>query len=146
MVKTVKFLRVLSVILFLGVLALVYAYLPVEVQLSEEKGQLFMHKETFFYYAIGVFLIINLFSALFIYLLTPLVMLRGGEEAVAWLTGFGFVLNIYLVLLTGFVGVLNNQAHVSVGGFAYLNYLGPILILGWIIGIFYLLKSSKQTP
>lgn len=145
MIKTVKFLRVLSVILFLGTLALVYAYLPIQVQLTEEKNQLVIHRENFFYFAVVFFLVINLLAVLMTNLLSPWVMLKGGEQAVAWLAGLGFVINIYLSMLMGFIGVLNNQAHVSTSGFAYLNYIGPVLILVWIIGIFYLIKSPKES-
>lgn len=143
MIKTVKFLRTLSAILFLGILAWVYAYLPYQVQLLEERGVFVIHKEHFFYYVGGAVLIINLFIIILSQIVEPLILSKGGERAMAWFTGLGFVLNIYFTLLVGFVGVLNNQASVSVSGFAYLNYFGPVLLVGWIFGFFYFLKSKK---
>ena len=47
--------------------------------------------------------------------------------------------------MIGFVGVLNNPLHVSTRGYAYLNYIGPALIIVWLIGFFYLSGQKKST-
>lgn len=145
MIRTVKFLRILSILFFLGVLTLVYAYLPVMVQLTEEYNQLTLHKENFFYFAVAFSLIVNIFLLLLANILLPVVQNKAGEDAAAWWISLAFVINVYLGLLVGYIGVINNPAHVSSSGFAYLNYLGPVLLLIWIIGFFYLIVKKKET-
>mgnify|MGYP006266917635 CR=1 FL=1 len=145
MVRTVKFLRFLSFLLFLGILTLVYAYLPVIVQLTEDFNQLTVHKEDFFYYVVALFLIINVFIVIMNRIVSPLIENRSGEMAVAWFTALAFVLNIYLTMLMGYVGVLNNQTHIPLDAYAYLNYIGPFLLMVWLAGFFYLTVNKKQT-
>ncbi len=145
MIKTVNFLRFLSIVLFLIILGLVYAFLPITVQLTEETNQLTVHKSSFFYYTIAFFLVVNLFVTLMTAILKPLLMRKGGDELTAWFNSLSFVINIYFTLLVGFVGVLNNQTHVSISSYAYLNYLGPLILASWIIGFFYLIVKKKPT-
>ncbi len=139
MLKVVNFLKVLSILLFLGILLLVYAYLPVMVRLSIESTELQLQKEDFFYFGIGVFVVVNLFFLGFQKLYeTHLKRL----EVRAWVRGLSFVMNIYLTLLVGFIGVINNTTHLDPAGFSYLNYLGPFLIFVWVIGLIFLLKKK----
>lgn len=136
MLRAVNLLKVLSILIFLGALILVYAYAPVMVQLRPESNELQLHRESFFYFSIGFFVIINVALLAFEKLYEPFIPKL---EVKAWVRGFTFVLNFYLALLVGFIGVLNNTQHLSLYGFSYLNYFGPILIFSWIIGLFFLI-------
>ena len=44
------------------------------------------------------------------------------------------IINIYISLLVGFVGVINNPNHVSALDYSYLNFFGPVLLVVWVIG------------
>ena len=145
MIKMVNFIRILSITLYLGVLGLVYAYLPVMVRTLPQDDTILVHREYFFYYAIGVFAIVNLFTWILIRMINPLIMLKRGEMATAWFNTIASVINIYLALVLGFIGVLNNPLHVSASGFAYLNYLGPVMLIIWMVGFFYLSVNKKST-
>ena len=145
MIKMVNLIRVLSIVLFLGVLALVYAYLPVMVRVLPQDQTMLIHREYFFYYAVGVFFVVNGFSWGLIKIIDPLIELKRGEMATAWFNMIAAVLNIYLALILGFIGVLNNPQHVSASGFSYLNYMGPILLIIWMVGFFYLSVNKKST-
>lgn len=140
MVKVVNFLKFLSITLFLGILLLVYAYLPIQVNLETSTDGLQLHKETFFYYTITGFVVINIVLLAFQKLNEKRLV---GEPLKAWMSGLGFVVNIYLTLIIGFIGVINNATHLDPAGFAYLNYLGPFLLVVWVVGLFYLLFSKS---
>lgn len=140
MLRVVNFLKLLSIILFLIILLLVYAYLPVMVKLEPEStGGLEIHRENFFYYTVGFFVVINV-------LLLAIQKLSENkiptEGAKAWSRGAAFVINIYLTLLVGFIGVINNSAHLDASGFTYLNYFGPFLIFSWVVGLIYMLVKK----
>jgi len=140
MLKVVNFLKLLSIILFLVILLLVYAYLPIMVSLDPGSSGLELHKETFFYSMIGIFVIVNIVM-LGVQKLTENKI--SGIDAQAWARGAAFVVNIYFTLLIGFIGVINNSTHLDPAGFAYLNYIGPVLIFSWIIGLIYLLSKKS---
>lgn len=140
MLKVVNFLKFLSILLFLGILLLVYAYLPVMVNLTLDNSDLQLRKEDFFYFGIGVFVVVNLFFLGFQKLYESHI---SKLEVKAWVRGLSFVVNIYLTLIVGFIGVINNTAHLDPSGFAYLNYLGPFLIFIWVVGLIYLAKKKS---
>lgn len=141
MLKVVNFLKFLSITLFLGILILVYAYLPIMVNLQPGSSEIQLHKETFFYYTIAVFVIVNIVMLAFQKLTENKI---SKLEVKAWARGAGFVVNIYLTLLIGFIGVINNAQHLDPAGFAYLNYMGPVLIISWIIGLIYLIFKKAE--
>ncbi|RED93871.1 hypothetical protein [Marinoscillum furvescens] len=140
MVKVVNFLKFLSIVLFLGILLMVYAYLPVQVSLETAPGGYQLHKETFFYYTITGFIVINIVLLAFQKLNEKRL---SGDPLKAWMRGLGFVVNIYLTLIIGFIGVINNTTHLDPASFAYLNYLGPFLLVAWFVGLFYLVFSKR---
>ena len=144
MVKVVGIIRFLSIVLFLGILGLVYAYLPVKVLLHENWAQMRIDRETFFYSVTGIFIIVNVsLSLVFALLRTRLSLLD--EEKHAWIKALSPVMNIYIVVLVGFVGVVNNPTHVSASSYAYLNFIGPLLVLIWLGGFVYLIVKGMKT-
>lgn len=138
MIKSIKVLNAISVFLFSAIFLLVYAYLPISVNMEIE-GVSNMHKQTFFYYAFGVFLIANIVLRIAINLGTKNV----GEEMGAWIRSLIFIVNFYLTTIIGFIGVLNNTTSVSPSSYAYLNYLGPSFLIIWILGLIFLLIKNK---
>lgn len=127
-------------VLFLAILLLVYAYLPVMADLTLDNGDFQVRKEDFFYFGIGVFVVVNLFFLGFQKLFEQFIT---RVEVKAWVRGLSFVINIYLTLIVGFIGVINNTNHLNPSGFAYLNYLGPFLIFSWIVGLIYVVKQKS---
>jgi len=143
MLRVVSFLKFLSILLFLIILLLVYAYLPVVVQLEPESSDWKLDKGDFFYFTLAAFVVINIAMLGFQKLTEPLMK---SVDLQAWFRGLPFVINLSLTFLIGFIGVINNSAHLSAEGFAYLNYLGPFLIFSWFIGfIILILKGSKTS-
>ena len=145
MVKVVSVVRFFSILLFLGVLAFVYAYLPVQVKLLPEGNDLLVSRDTFFYSVASIFLLVNVaFVILSRVLEKPL--RRISEELFMWLKAGSPAVNIYITLLVGFVGVINNPLHISARSYGYLNILGPLALLLWIGGLLYSALKAKRLP
>ena len=138
MIKAIKVLNVFSTLLFAAILLLVYAYLPISVDLNID-GLSSIHKQTLFYQLLAGFVILNI--------ILRLTINHGFKSLVelpkAWLSLLIFIVNFYLTLLVGFVGVWNNATHVSPSSFGYLNLIGPVLLTIWVVGlIFLVIKKS----
>ena len=142
MIKTVNLLRFLSIILFLIAFSFIYAYMPVMVRLNPG-STLEIHKENFFYYGAGLFLIINIISRIISIFFTPRIVISRGEEAAAWFSALPFVINLYMVFIIGFLGALNNSSHILAESYSYLNFLGPAIFFLWICGLIYFIVLKK---
>ena len=138
MLKSVNLLKGLSILIFLGTLVLVYAYAPVMIKLEISSG-LELHRESFFYFSMAFVLVVNLALLGFERMFEPRIH---SEPLKAWVRGLTFVINFYFALIIAFVGVINNPQHLSVAGFSYLNYIGPVLIATWILGLAYLIYKK----
>lgn len=139
MLRVVNFLKLLSILLFLIILLTVYAYLPIMVALEPGGGGFEAHKETFFYFSVSVFVLVNVSFLGFQKLFEGNIKNPGLR---AWVRSAGFVINIYLTLIIGFIGVMNNTGHLDPSGFAYLNYMGPFLVFSWAVGLFYIIYKK----
>ncbi|WP_258104612.1 hypothetical protein [Marinoscillum sp. MHG1-6] len=143
MIKAINVLKVISSIVFLATLLFVYALLPVMVNINPEETGWSLHKEYFFYGMMIICVVVNIFSYTVERMLFPVI---SSDEIKSWIKGFSVVLNLYLAFLVGYVGVMNNPQHFEAGAYGYLNYLGPLLIFGWTIGlVFSIVNKSKTT-
>jgi len=133
MIKAVRVLNLFSTILFAGILLLIYAFLPISVDLNLQ-GIGDMHRQDFFYNAIILFLVFNVLLRLII--TVGLKQLRPVLQA--WSSLFITIFNVYLTLIIGFIGVWNNSTHIAPSSYAYLNYMGPLFIIFWIGGLIFL--------
>ncbi len=142
MEKAVNVLKVISAIVFLGTLLYVYSLLPVMVTLHPEDSSWSVHKEYFFYGVIILFMVLNIFLIAMERMLRPLIKI---EEVRAWVKGLAVVLNFYLACMIGSVGVMNNANDFQPGSYGYLNYIGPVLIVVWVIGLIFNMQNKPKT-
>ncbi len=138
MIKAIKVFNSVSVLLFSVILLLVYAYLPIMVDMNLE-GLKDIHKQTFFYYAFGSFVIVNVIIRIGVSLGSR----NLSEDLAAWIRAILFIVNFYLASMIGFIGVINNTGHINPSSFGYLNYLGPIFLIIWVIGLIFFLIKKK---
>tara|TARA_B100000609_G_scaffold188723_1_gene175132 strand:+ start:382 stop:801 length:420 start_codon:yes stop_codon:yes gene_type:complete len=139
MLKVVNLTKFFSGILFLFILLLVYAYMPIMVKLDPEATTQ-VHKENFFYFGLALFTALN---TLILFAQSMINKRLKGEVLQSWIGGFTFVFNLYLTFLIGFLGVLNNPSHIEASSYAYLNWLGPFMIFSWFIGLIFILLKKK---
>ncbi|HHP7241638.1 MAG TPA: hypothetical protein ACFCUD_08185 [Cyclobacteriaceae bacterium] len=144
---------VFSRIIFVISLILVYAYLPIKVELIslDNLNILRIDKQDYFFWLLGLFLAVNLI----LFVLSKYILssqsstLSAGElqsRFYFWILGLSAILNIFLALLNAFTGINNNASHIDPQRYYYLNYIGPLLIVGWfllIIPIFF--QKTKTT-
>ncbi len=143
MVKVVGIVRFLSIVLFLGILTLVYAYIPLDVQIVPDDAGMTIGRDLFFYGVASFFLVVNIvFVAIF--RMVGKQLREKSENIFAWLKAGSPAINVYITLLVGFIGVINNSLSVSPSSYAYLNFLGPIALLVWIGGFIYLAFKAKN--
>ncbi len=142
MAKAINVLKVISAFVFLVTLLFVYSFLPVMVNLNPEDSGWLVHKEYFFYSILTVFILLNIFLLILEKILNGFI---SNEEIRAWIKGLAFVLNLYLSFIIGYIGVMNNAGHFQNGSYSYLNFLGPILVAGWIVGLIFLVFNKNKT-
>ena len=145
MIKTVNFIRILSILLFLVAFVFIYAFMPVMVNLLPD-SDLLIHREEFFYYGISAFFVINVLSWILVKTFTPMIYLQKGEETAAWFSAISVVINVCLCMIGGFLAVLNTDGRIPLSNYSYLNYLIVILIIVWVVGFSFLYTRKKGTP
>lgn len=127
-------------LLFAGIFLLVYAYLPIQVNLNVE-GLASLHKQDFFYKVLLGVVVINVLLRVLIH-----VGLRGiNDRLFVWISSFIFIFNLYVTLLIGFIGVANNPLHFTANSYSYLTYLGPLMLIAWMVGLVYQLIVIKTS-
>ena len=138
MIKAIKVFNSISVLLFSVILLLVYAYLPIMVDMNVE-GVKDVHKQTFFYYAFGTFVLVNII----IRIGASLGSRNLEENLAAWIRAILFIVNFYLASMVGFIGVMNNTGHINPSSYAYLNFLGPLFLIIWVGGLIFFIVKKK---
>lgn len=138
MIKAVKVLNTFSMLLFAAILLMVYAYLPINVDMNVT-GMGGMHKQSFFYNAIVLFLVFSILLRLII----TVGLKRLPSMIHAWVSALIFILNFYLTTLIGFIGVWNNAASITPSDYSYLNYMGPVLLIFWLVGLIFLVIKNR---
>ena len=92
-----------------------------------------IHKQQFFTYALVIFIV----SSILLRIIINYGLKGVQERLLAWGKAIILIVNVYLALLIGFVGVWNNQTHINASDYAYLNFMGPIMLIIWIGGLIY---------
>jgi len=144
MLRAVNFVRLLSIVIFLGTLSLVYTYLDPVVNFSLEIDRFTLHRTDFFYLSALIFLVINIFLWLLIKIVAPKIAQRFGILSAGWFAVLPVVVNFYICFLIGFLGALNNTSSLQLASYAYLNYLGPILLTIWMGLAIYFMSTKKS--
>ena len=147
MSKAVRVFLFFSIIIFLGVFLFVYANLPKEVAIVP--GQISIEKDMFFYTMIILFVVINLLFTIISILFKNLKVSNLSDRKQmlrTWFISLPVMLNLYITFSVAYLGVLNNPANFESGAYNYLNYLGPILLIGWIFALFFVMSKSNQSP
>lgn len=147
----------LSIVIFLFLLLYFYSAMSEQVVYSlgeSESGGNSVGKNTLFYLLIGVFIVLNV-AAIF-----PAKMLETKthqklhrifplgdpyrDYILTWFYSFGGVLNVSLGIMTFYFHAINNQEGISSDYFTFFFYLIPVLLVGWIIGLFALFAGKAN--
>jgi hypothetical protein len=149
MKKIIGFLWGVSILIYLGILLVVYAYMPDAVAYqTDEMGNYkdFVSKDTFFYTLLVSFSVAN--AIFFIFRKTleaankPGSFLGSGdfkEVFLTWFVSFMLVVNIMFIFTTIFMGIFNNQDYLTLSRFGLLAYIGPSLVVIKLVVLIFLL-------
>ena len=150
MLKLFRLLWVITALAFFAALVLSYAFLPDRVGiLADEEGiaNEFVSKETFFYGALGIFVVINLLGSIFLGLLTAVPATSGfyfrsddfKENITSWFSTFISIVNIFLTTATLYVSLFNNQGDYTISEFNFLIYIAPLLLAVSFLWLVYII-------
>ena len=121
----------ISIVMFLGTLLYIYAGMTEKMTFSGTIGVLgYFTKNEFFYLTFGVFLIVNIFSYVLVRLLE--IRMKNSKLIHTWVGGlFGFscVVNFFFITSLFALSFFQN----GILDFFYLAYVGPALIVIWMI-------------
>jgi uncharacterized membrane protein len=152
-----KFVKLAWVFTFLGffiALSLSYAFIPEQVAVftnSEGEPNQFIGKETFFYLALGLFVVVNIVCLVFFRVLEAMpdsspLFYRSAlfkERISNWFGTFTTVVNIFLICLVSYVSLFNNQGDYLIGQFGWIVWVGPILFVAVFAWLLIILLSPK---
>lgn len=154
MSRNIRIVRTFSIVVFLGVLLYVYAYLPEQVGIdadATDEFSTFIGKEAFFYFAIASFILVNIIFIVFGNLMQMIPVSSGGffvsedfkERIHNWFSSFGLIINLFFISVVAFVGFFNNADYFHISSFSIFAYLGQALIFIWIVLFFFLLRKRS---
>ena len=135
---------VLSLIVFLGILLLTYAFFSEEVMVYQNFSgeEFFLTRHQIFYFTLFSFAVVN---ALFYVLARTLSFAPGGnisarrEHFRSWLYGFSAVINVFFIFSLGYISLINSRINYSPEDLSFMVYVAPILLAGSLIWLFIIL-------
>ncbi len=156
--RLAKVFYFISVFFFIVGFLYIYASLPEKVtyELSGDGSTgKELGRDTFFFIAMGTFVVLNLLIVVPAkmaennFSLRVRKLLRVGDpfrdQMLSWVYSFAGIFNVNLIILSLYVSRINSFVGNQSGWFDFIYYLGPLLLLLWILGLFFLLgKRIKQ--
>lgn len=157
-IRFAKVFYFITVFLFVVGFLYIYASLPEKVtyELSGDGGTgKQLGRDTFFFVAMATFVLLNLMivvpakMAESNFSLRVRRILRAGDpfrdQILSWVYSFAAIFNVNLIILNLYVSRINAFVRNDSSWFDFIYYLGPLLLLLWIVGLFFLLgKRIKQ--
>lgn len=146
--RVLKSFTTLSIILFVPVLLLAYAFL------GEECGILFtgtgesvftLAKNEFFY----AFLFSFFLFQVIIYLYQNSTAYKKKDKNAffaIWFQGMALAVNLFFILMIIFIGFANNAVDYTFGSITFIGYAGPVILMIWLIAspVFLLKKKTSK--
>ena len=152
-----KFINTAWIFTFLGflvVLSLSYASVPEQVAYHTD-GQgvsdQFVGKETFFYLALGIFVVVNITCFIFFRLLRAIpdnssLFYRSElfkDRISAWFSSFTTVINIFVICIVAYLSLFNTQGDYHISQFNWIIFVAPVLFAAVILWLLVLMLSPK---
>jgi surface polysaccharide O-acyltransferase-like enzyme len=152
--KFVGFFRTVSYLFFLAALLWSYAYLvgQVDYGLGLDGNAPIIDRNTYFFSAILIFLFVNIIISWFLKSLKKVSSTKDGiglrnyslkKDLLVWFKGFGGIINLVLALIMFFIGLMNISESRSAFTLNFYVYLGPILLLVWLIYLVVILTKTR---
>ena len=148
MVKVLKFLTTASIIIFLVVILVVYAFLPDPSGLlyNKEGYRLFnVSKNTFFYVTLFIFILLQVILFLFNKIILTNHRTIIMQHIETWFLGMRLAINLFIILLLVFIGLANNAIDFEFSSIIYLPYLAPMIVIIWLLALpVFIIRAGKN--
>ena len=154
--RLIRFFRTATWLGFLIALVWSYAYIPDEIayKVSRENQLVaFTSKQNFFFVSLVIFILANVVCITFAGILKKVKTQEDGVgirnrslklDVITWTHGFSGVINLFFSLLLLFIGYLNGVEAYQVSGFGTMIYIGPVIIVGWLLYLIVLLAKKRS--
>lgn len=154
--RLVGFFKTTSWLLFLAALLWSYAYLPVQVTYRfDQAGTALdvMSKDSFFFASLAIFLIVNIICIIFLRTVKKVDSTDDGDglqnralkkDIIMWITGFIGILNIFFSISLMLISNLNGAQEFQGTFIGAFIFIGPTLILLWIIYLLRLITKKRN--
>jgi hypothetical protein len=125
--KIIKAIWVLSMLIWLVVFLYVYASLPEEVMIREEGSRIVVSREVLFYMFLLTVVVVNGL------VLVVARLFAHQEDFLSWFYGQIICLNIFFVVVSNFLNLMNSGEHFKYERIGYVIYGSLFLVAGWAI-------------
>ena len=141
---------------YLSVLIWFYAYMADAVTYRvDDPGNApgIADKDTFFFAALGTFVLVNGACAAFISVLKKVRTAEDGRgirnrslkrDLIGWTKGFAGVLNVFLIITIIFIGYINLGENFRAERLGFFVYPGPLLLIAWFFYLMKLLGKKRE--
>jgi hypothetical protein len=150
MIKILKSFTTLSIIIFLIILLVIYAYLPKSVGIIfSDSGEITWNvtRDSFFYSFLFTFFFLQLIFYLFTqFKLNNVSHTSVNERLTIWFRGAILLINLFFIFTVLFLGLANNAVDYSYSSIKGIGYAGSVLIFIWILAfpVFYYSKGKMN--
>lgn len=146
--KILRVLTTFSIIVFVGVLLIVYAFLPDPTGiLFSKSGDIIysISRNIFFYAFLIIFFLVQLIFYLFRnYVLNNWLENKGKQRLIIWFRGMFLLINLFFILFVSFLGFANNAVDYTYSSVVSLAIAGPLLMLLWLLILPFIFFSSSM--
>lgn len=145
-----KLVSRITILIFIVILLYVYAFLPEVVKLYIDENDvaiIAVGKEEFFYGCLGIFVVCTLILSYLKKSLQSIPVTNSAnsisetkkESLQSWANSLSVVLYLFFTFTIAFIGMYHNSEHFNISNFAFMIYIGPILLIAWIFYLPFLL-------
>jgi hypothetical protein len=147
MSKILKFFTTISIILFLAVIVIVYAFVPDPCGLLFSDNGSILYSlpiNTFFYSSLFIFMIIQILLMVF-----DKIFLSGSKQTNSvkletWFQGMRLSINLFIILLLIFIGLANNAVDYSYSSIHLIIYFASLIIVIWFLTLPFFIFHTKK--
>ncbi len=147
MVKIISVFFNMSIVLFLVVLMVVYAFLPESsgILFDREGGNIQeISRNTIFYTTLIGFIIVQLLFYLFNTTVLNKKFSTSKKRYISiWFKGMFLAINVYFISMLIFLGLANNAVDYTFSSIEYVSFLGPGILVIWVLVFPVLYNRSK---
>lgn len=145
--RILKVFTTFSIVIFVGVLLFVYAFLPDPAGIIFTKNGDIIYavsRNVLFYLFLVIFFLVQLIFYLFrTYVLNNWLENQDKHQLIFWFRGMFLLVNLFFILFVSFLGLANNAVDYTYSSVVNLAIAGPLLMIVWLLLLPFMYLSSS---